>query len=321
MRNSTSSSVWALPVYWLNVIGLLAVPILLRERLAFLKTKVFYAILALAFFLPANIALLQGQDSILLLLLFALGFLQLTKGHDAIAGCIFGLATFKPHLILPVILIMMVTKRWKLMCSFLGTCLALLTVSVLLVGWRAVLEFPRFLIRFSHLPPDVAGAYPEAMPNLRGLVYVVLNSKASSLVIQVTVIGCSVLLLLLVWISFYGNSGRMSGIAFSLIVVASLMVSYHLNMHDLTLLILPMFLVADYVAERELTPIRLLLGLAAGLLFILPSLNFPPPVMVVAVLLFLAALLKESLSSETPIPVRHLPELTPNLRARVSSGD
>jgi len=300
---------------------LLAVPILLRERLTFLKPKLFYAILALAFFLPANIALLQGQDSILLLLLFTLGFLQLTKGRDATAGCIFGLATFKPHLILPVILIMIVTKRWKFVRSFLGTCLALLTVSVLLIGWRAVLEFPRFLIRFGHLPPDVAGAYPEAMPNLRGLVYVVLNSKVSSLVIQGTVIGCSMLMLLLIWISCFSNSGRMSGIAFSLIVVASLMVSYHLNTHDLTLLVLPMFLVADYVAARELTAIRVLLGMGAGLVFIVPSLLLPPPVMAVAVLLFLAALLKESLSPETPIPVRHLPELTPNLRARVSSGD
>jgi hypothetical protein len=265
-----------------------------------------------AFFLPANIALLQGQDSIVLLLLFTLGFLQLSEGHDTNAGCIFALATFKPHLVLPLLLIMLAARRWKVVGSFFATCLALVAASVLLVGWRTAFAFPRFLLEFSRLPAAIAGAYPEAMPNIRGLVSAVSNGNISSLVTRLIVIGISLLVMLLVVFACARDQGWISEINFSLAVVASLLIGYHVNGHDLTLLLLPMFLVANYVAGHELTTARALLAMAVGLVFIVPSLVLPPPVTVASLLFFLALLLRESLLR--PVAFTILPPL-PKLRA------
>jgi hypothetical protein len=280
--------------YGLNVAALLAVPFLLRRRLPFLKTSIFYALLAVAFFFPAGIALLQGQDSVLLLLLFTLGYLALADGHEVAAGCAFAMATFKPQLVLPILLIMGITRRWKLLLGFCGAGVALLAASVPLVGWRSVLEFPRFLLRFSHLPPGVAGAYPETMPNIRGLMISLFHASLSPIAIGVVVCAISALVLLLVGVACVRRQGSSLELSFSLIVVASLLIGYHVNGHDLTLLLLPIFLIADYVASHELTVVRALLGISAGLLWFLPSLELPPAITAVVALLLLAALLTES---------------------------
>ncbi len=284
--------------YGLNVAALLAVPLLLRRRLPFLKTRIFYALLAVAFFSPAAIALLQGQDSVLLLLLFTLGYLALADGHEAAAGCALAMATFKPQLVLPILLIMGVTRRWKLLLGFCGAGVALLAASIPLVGWRSVLEFPRFLLQFSHLPPGVSGAYPETMPNLRGLMISLFHASLSPMAIGAMVFALSALVLLLVGISCVRRQESSSELSFSLIVVASLLIGYHVNGHDLTLLLLPIFLIADYVAARELTVVRALLGMSAGLLWFLPSLELPPAITAVAALLLLAALLAESFMAD-----------------------
>ncbi len=291
---SHATIVW----YCFNICGLLLVPWLLQTRLTFLKQQIPYAVLALAFFMPANIALLQGQDSVLLLLLFTLGFMQLAAGHDGRAGCIFALAMFKPQFVLLLLLVMVITRKWNLLRFFFGTCCALLAISAALVGWRTAIAFPRFLMEFSQLPPAVAGAYPDAMPNIRGLVYAVLNGDFSPGFVQAATLGFSTVLLLLVAIASSRYRHPISAVNFSLIVVGSLIASYHLNVHDLTLLILPIFLVADYVGAHGLSTARALLVMSAGLVFILPSLLPPPPITVAALLFFLALLLRESLRPE-----------------------
>ena len=237
-----ATTIW----YGLNVAALIAVPLLLRRRLPFLKTRIFYALLAVAFFFPAGIALLQGQDSVLLLLLFTLGYLALADGHEAAAGCAFAMATFKPQLVLPILLIMGITRRWKLLLGFCGAGAALLLASLPLAGWRSILEFPRFLLRFSHLPPGVSGAYPETMPNIRGLTTSLFHASLSPMAIGVIVFAISVLVLLLVGIACVRGPGTSSELSFSLIVVASLLIGYHVNGHDLTAA------PASYLPDRRL---------------------------------------------------------------------
>ena len=90
--------VWAV----FNLALILGLWILLRPRLpslhAFLPAL---PLLAMFAFFPVVIALLQGQDSILLLFLYALAFSALATGRNFVAGVCLGLALFKFQLVLP----------------------------------------------------------------------------------------------------------------------------------------------------------------------------------------------------------------------------
>jgi hypothetical protein len=306
----------------LNVCLLISIPFLLRRRLNLSDSHLALALLVMAFFLPCSISLAQGQPTILVLVLFTLAFLDLDEGHDSHAGCVLALTIFKPQFALPLLLALAITRRWKSLAGFFGTCAFLFGISVALVGWTTTLSFPRAVAAFNASPSSRGGEYnPAGMSNLRGLMLSLFNSRTPHDLIVAFVIALSVLLVGAVLVTVLTHGRGISDLDFSLIVVITLLASYHSYGHDLILLILPLFLVVNYVGRQEFSHFRLILGMIAGLLFILPSLVFPPPVMVVAVLLFLVALLKESLYPGTPIPVRQLPEATPNLRARVASGD
>ena len=62
-------------------------------------------------FFPVWYCLLQGQDSILLLFLFALSFWLWRRGNDDAAGFVIALGLFRPQLVVPFVLIML--TRWE----------------------------------------------------------------------------------------------------------------------------------------------------------------------------------------------------------------
>jgi len=97
------SYVPAYGLWFLINIVLLALSIFcLRPFLLALATD-FRALLILAplAFFPIAYALLQGQDSILLLALYVLAYAALRRGKDLQAGVLLGMGLFKFHLVLP----------------------------------------------------------------------------------------------------------------------------------------------------------------------------------------------------------------------------
>ena len=287
--------------YALNVIGLLLVPVLLRKRLPLLNTELAYAVIVPALFLPAMYAVIQGQDSVVLLLLFTLVFLNLADDKEGRAGGTLALAMFKPHLALPLLLVMAVRRRWRFVLAFVGTCVALAAVSMLLVGWRTTLNFPAFLVHFNRLPADVAAAYPDKMPNLRGLVYILLGSHLSlqrsqmlAAVLSLAAIG---LLLLFLW-----GRRKLSNLDFALVVTVSLLASYHVNLHDLALLELPLYTVADYVSSGDLTKGRVAMVVGGIAVFIAPHFGISALAIAIALLIFACTLFQECANDMGLVP-------------------
>jgi len=283
--------------YALNVFALLAVPFLLRKHVALVQNEMVYALLAPAFFLPALLAITQGQDSIFLLILFSLVFVNLADGREVRSGCILALATFKPQLVLPLLLVMAVTRMWKAVLAFVGTCVALTGISIVLVGWRTTLHFPHSLMQFDRLPLDISGAYPDRMPNLRGLIYVLLGSHASLHTSQVIAAALSVLAILLL-VLFCSRKRKLSDLDLSLVIAVSLPVSYYVHDSDLSLLVLPFFIVADYVSNRQLTKLRFTIVVGVIALFISPYFGMSVVTISLALLLFVTALFLESFRND-----------------------
>ncbi|MBZ5598045.1 MAG: DUF2029 domain-containing protein [Acidobacteriia bacterium] len=236
-----------------NVLILAALPFLLRPHLplAGRARGAFWILLSLAFF-PVFIVLLQGQDSILLLLLLTLSFVALKKNAAFLAGCWLGLGLFRFHLVLPLLLILLLHKKWRTIfgCTLVAGALGLLSLAV--VGWKQAMAYPAWVWNAEKAMGQET-ALVSAMPNLRGLVESVGLAQVSKVGANLAIAILAMALLLFASVKWKAaGSGAVFDLGFSLAVVTTVLVSYHVLPHDLCLLLLPVLLVANRFPE--LTP-------------------------------------------------------------------
>jgi hypothetical protein len=223
-------------------------------------------------FVPVLLCLLQGQDSLLLLLLVVLAFVALRRGRAFAAGCWLALGLFKFHLVLPLMLVMVLTQnrnaRSALAKGFTLVALALAGLSAAISGWSVFLVYPRFLLHLKAQP--FAGIVPQAMANFRGLVYLFFHADLSTATVALLSILSAAALIktLLGW----KKDGEFD-LAFANTVVFALVVSYHLNPHDLSLLLLPIALLLNRLLKqtpRISQPAHWMMLSLLGILFLPP---------------------------------------------------
>jgi hypothetical protein len=236
-------ALWALA----NLMMLISLPFLLRPYLSQVRNYSWplWVLASLGFF-PIFFALLQGQDAILLLFLYALTFICLKKNRDVLAGGWLALGLFKPHLILPFLLILLLQGKKKIFYGFFPIAAVLALVSLVIVGTEGMLQYPRYVL---HLEETMArGAImPSDMPNLRGVLYLLLRGDSY---VGVITLALSVgVLLFAAWKCRAGTS--LFDLKFSLGAVATVLVSYHGLGYDLSMLMLPILLLANELLGKS----------------------------------------------------------------------
>ncbi len=244
----------------LNVAGLAAVAVLLRRSVAALRLIPWWQLVLASFaFFPVFSCLLQGQDSILQLLLCTLGFNALRRRADVLGGCWLGLAAFKFQFVIPVVLLLFFWKRRRVICSFAAVALILGLLSLGLVGVEGMLEYPRFVLRVVN-SPGLGGVPPELLPNLHGLltggpgVFSGAFGTVLAAVASILVFGFAAAtgwpprepetfdLQIPDWQRF--------DLQLSLAVTVGVLIAWQTNVHDLSLLVLPLAWIANYIWER-----------------------------------------------------------------------
>jgi hypothetical protein len=191
---------------------------------------------ALAFF-PVPYCLWMGQDSVLLLAILAACAWLLARRMEWLAGAALGLALLKPQLVLPIAAVFLLMRRWRVVRGFLCSAFAVLTLSILMVGFAGMRQMLTILLAgqtSAHM-----AIHPSMMPNLRGLLSLLLAGHSSSDTILVGAISISLLLAARATVQPQQPSAR----AFAGLICFALLVSFHLNLHDLALLLLPILLV------------------------------------------------------------------------------
>lgn len=217
-------------------------------------------------YIPVLVAIWQGQDSILFLLLCTLSWLQLERRRDFVAGCLLALCLFRFQLALPIALLLTIRRGPRFAAGFLtaGTAIAALCVS--LTGWAGTLEFVHLLRGVSLSGDQSAKAqflfamHPLAMPNLFGLLFACGTKYLAALpAMAVTVATYGAVFLFAVF-----HIRRVSShAAMAISVLTAVLVSHHLYLHDATLLLLPLALLRG---ERALV--------ASAIAYYLPLLLF-----------------------------------------------
>jgi hypothetical protein len=231
-----------------------------------LRTHALRSLLCLAFF-PVGFDLLQGQDSILLFIIVAVALRLMLRGADLGSGALLALGLFKFHLIVPLFLILAIVKKGRIVLGFLITTAIVFLVSLAMVRWDGLLAYPRYLWRLNQVP-EFGMVKPQSMPNLRGLVTVLVGSRSPSTLVHVLLVG-GVVLGVLVAAQFWRRRGRETAkVAFSFSVVVILVTSYYANSYDLTLLLLPLLLIGESVWSEDARgwPEALFLAVASLLL-------------------------------------------------------
>lgn len=236
----------AFTVWYLANLGLLLGTILvLREHILLVRERLPFVVLAIGCFYPVIVTILQGQDSILLLFLFSLMFVSLAEKRDVTAGLLLSLCTVKFQLIFPTVVALAAARRWKALQAFASGCVLVIFLSIAVVGLEGVTEYPRFLAQYSRLPAEVAAIYPERMPNLRGMLEFLPKAHLRLKLLMLVSLG---LVALLAFVFNRVRSWQQSfGIAFAACVSVTMLVAYHLNVHDVVLITLSLLLAADYL--------------------------------------------------------------------------
>lgn len=245
---SVAFVVWDL----LNLGMVVKVGLILRSSTGLLrKIPLWILILAFLAFFPVFATLHQGQDSILLLLLLALAFRALNRGSDFAAGCWLGFGMFKYHLILALILILILWRGRKLALGFIAIVSFLFTISLALVGWHGLLQYPGYAWRIVSVP--AFGGIPlRQLPNLLGLLGGWPSLGNAEWIIRLfALIAALALLIAVAVLRKFTQDGNLFNLCFACAVMASVLAGYSTNTYDLSLLIVPVVLVADYVAEKS----------------------------------------------------------------------
>jgi hypothetical protein len=206
--------------------------------------------LQLFVFFPLIVAVLQGQDSILLLLGFCLAYRALNAGRPFAAGFLISLLLFKFQIALPVGVLLAVRFGLPILAGLLAGSALMTALSIAATGWQVFLSYGRALTLTgsatlaSNSPNGVLGVVPSAMPNLKGLISGVTFGFASGKTILLVTLGLSVLATM--WIVGKLRAQRPpSALAFSWAVAGGLLLSYYLHLQDLTVMQLPLGLTAS----------------------------------------------------------------------------
>lgn len=224
-------------------------------------------------FIPIGVALLEGQDSILLLLLCTLGLGRLRYGRDFSAGVLVGLGLFKFQIVLPMALLFLAWKRWRFTAGFAVSSAVCAALSWWLVGSSQLHAYAHSLVSMSvglasHFEQSKYGILPAMMPNLRGLIFGLAGGRVSMLWMQGMTIALSVLALL--WAA--RREPRSGTDALLLAIAASAVVSYHMLIHDLSIMLIPIGVTLSRSLEgREVGSSRRALAASAALVFVTPA--------------------------------------------------
>ena len=246
--------------YWLwfglNLGGLALTYHLLREELNPLTAIApWFPIGVFAAYLPLGAALVQGQDSLLLLLIFALVFSCSLSGERMfVAGVCLGLASFRFQIVAPIFLCLLIWRRWRLVLGFTVSAVPAAIISIILAGFWPYLHI---LEGLSTQPIAALHQPVSKMPNLRGLIQSVGGGDTWVLIVSVLVISVTLL----------AGKGLNTSQQFALAIPAAVLVSYHALVHDLCVLFIPAAMLFAQQAKTGLVVAGLVISTPILLIF------------------------------------------------------
>ncbi|HZU14487.1 MAG TPA: glycosyltransferase 87 family protein [Chloroflexota bacterium] len=204
-----------------------------------------FRLLALAS-LPILLALGLGQVSLLLLVLCTLALVALRRGYDRAAGGLLAVASLKPAYLLPVLLVLLLTRRRRALEGYLAGVAVLIAAVLPFSGLGIYAGYLRLLrldeswqgganggFWYHGVPISSATYAPQWNQSLAGFSQLLLpHSTAGPLYLVASL----VVVLAVAWIAWKAPSITLP---FGAAIAAGLLISPHTLMYDLAVALLP----------------------------------------------------------------------------------
>lgn len=207
---------------------------LLRPYMSNMVRIRYYLPAFLLLFFPITIALMQGQDSIILLGLLIGALICIQRHNDYAAGVLVALGLIKFELVLPIFLLFLAWRRWRFSAAFACTSTVLMGISIWIAGLAQTVSYLHNMVGVGSTLGFNAGppVNMKLMANLHGALYGVMGGSPYTL--PLTIAASAAIMILLA-------CRRPHGINLLVIAIpASTLVSYYMYVHDLCILIIPL---------------------------------------------------------------------------------
>jgi hypothetical protein len=155
------------------------------------------------------------------------------------------------------------------------SAIAIFFASVAAAGWQNIFTYPRYVWALNQ-QHAIGAITPANMPNIRGLLDFLSGVRGAGVIIAALSAAIAVVFAFItarVWNRMATKTGASAAadLGFSLAVVATVLVSYHLYAYDATLLLIPMVVMAGMCANGQLRAATRRTGLCViGLLLFTP---------------------------------------------------
>ncbi len=183
--------------------------------------------------------LLMGQDAPLLAFLFAISYWQLATDRDVGAGLALGLALFKFHLVIPFVVALWIARRQRVLLGFAVSAFFVLALSVGVVGWRGLLQYPRDLLALNQTN-GVGLVTPESQMNLRGLLIFVVGRVSYPGRIHWLLAPVALAAVVYAGLLWRKAGDRLLAVGFGLAMISAIITSYYAYDFDLLSLMVPL---------------------------------------------------------------------------------
>jgi Glycosyltransferase family 87 len=197
------------------------------------------AALALAF--PGFFHLIAwGQISGLALACFTLAYLALRRGRSLLSGLAIGCLMFKPQLGLAAAVVFLLAGEWKVVSGAIGSALLQLALAWVYYGTAVMRTYARALLHVRDIMP-LLEPRPYQMHSLRAFWSLLLPRPWAAfilyLVSAVAVLGLAV---------YCWRREQSLNLRFSVLLLATVLVSPHLTVYDLVILAPAFLLLANW---------------------------------------------------------------------------
>ncbi len=270
---SANQAFW---VWRLESLALLVLTVWLFAKTFLMRRKVWQLLVVSFAFFPVPFCFLTGQDTFVTLAVIAASLWLLTKEKPVLAGAVLALGLFKFQLVLPIIGIFLLRRSWRVVTGFTASGIAVLAVSFLMVGRQGMTALVRLWVSGEN--GGVACINPLTMPNIRGLLSCIPGLAPHVATLATFAISVLLLFLAVRQSRFAPSATHFFAMALCFVIL----VSFHTNLYDLVLLLLPAFVLLENCSSTEVRPWRVMVPL-----FLLMS----PIVYLAALAIFRVALL------------------------------
>ncbi len=212
---------------------------------------------------PFLMLIRQGQDTAIALLVLVAAWLRLRGGSDSRAGFYMGMGLFKFQLFIPLALLLAIWRP-KILKGFTISGAGVALLSMVMVGPRGVLSYVSLLLRMAGNSTSAASEQyamdARSMPNLRGLVYGIASGAGGAVpaalakFVPIFIAVASFAIFVGAALILYRartNPRDITDHVFAAALTVALVVSFHLQMHDLTLLTMAFALALNWMAGNR----------------------------------------------------------------------